>query len=297
MGQRGSLVVAIVCALGASARASAAEESRADALFRAGREAADVLDWDVACEKLRASQQESPAADAAFGLADCEEHRGRLATAWRSFREALTLLPPSDGRRADVEARIAAIEPRVPRIRVRLPPDVPADAAVEIDGAPLARATLATPERVDPGRREVRLRVPGRPTAERVVQALESTTLEVVFPPEPTKCSRTLGWIVGGAGVAALGVGAVTGVIVLQRKSEADRRCPDKRCADASDLDLVDSGRRLAPVSTVGLAVGAVGAAVGGYLVLSCRPGGAPATTIAPTAAADGAGLSLWRSF
>ena len=57
----------------------------AAALFDEGRAALQRRDWDFACAKFAASERLDPAIGTQFNLANCEEERGRLATAWVMF--------------------------------------------------------------------------------------------------------------------------------------------------------------------------------------------------------------------
>src|SRR5450755_3617279 len=79
-----------------TARADAHDPAAAEALFRDGRAAAQRGDWETACPKLRESQRLDPAAGTLLNLADCEEHRGKVATAWQLFRQVVDSLPAND---------------------------------------------------------------------------------------------------------------------------------------------------------------------------------------------------------
>ncbi|HVJ18617.1 MAG TPA: hypothetical protein VM686_24520, partial [Polyangiaceae bacterium] len=60
--------------------------------------------------------------------------------------------------------------------------------------------------------------------------------------------------------------------LVLDAKSTVDENCDaEKRCTPEG-LDASESGKTYGIVTTVGLAVGAVGLGVGSYLVLSATP-------------------------
>jgi hypothetical protein len=90
---------------------------------------------------------------------------------------------------------------------------------------------------------------------------------------------RTVGFIVGGIGVAALAGGTVFGVLALSANGDAvcPSPCPrtdangatPPKLANARQAD--DRANSLAWVSDIGLGVGIVGIAVGTYLVLTAR--------------------------
>src|SRR5260221_9700518 len=64
------------------------DDAGAEALFLEGRRLMDAARFDEACAKFAASQKLAPGLGTLMNLADCEEHRGRTATAWAHFREA-----------------------------------------------------------------------------------------------------------------------------------------------------------------------------------------------------------------
>jgi hypothetical protein len=84
----------------------------------------------------------------------------------------------------------------------------------------------------------------------------------------PADSSRTTWGIValsvGGAGLIASGV---TAAIALGKKSDLDKACMERRCPPEQH-DQVDSYDRLRIASTATLIVGALGTAVGAYLLL-----------------------------
>jgi hypothetical protein len=78
---------------------------------------------------------------------------------------------------------------------------------------------------------------------------------------------RVLGWSALGLAVAGVAVGSVTGVMMYGARSSAEAACPNNLCKPGG-LDDIDHARTYATVSTVGFAVGAATALLGGYLVL-----------------------------
>lgn len=84
--------------------------------------------------------------------------------------------------------------------------------------------------------------------------------------------SPTLGYVIGSVGVAGLITGAVTGVLLLQKKAFVDDHCPAKRF-DPQGLEATKSGETLGIVTTACLITGVVGVGAGTYLVLSAGSG------------------------
>ena len=57
------------------------------------------------------------------------------------------------------------------------------------------------------------------------------TSSSIAVEPRP----RTLGWVVGGLGVAGIGTGVVTGLMLTSKRSAAESACPT-RCARAKPI-------------------------------------------------------------
>src|SRR5882672_5018849 len=115
------IVLALTTAamLGATtAGAQSRDPAAAEALFREGRAAAQRGEWETACPKLRESQRLDPAAGTLLNLADCEQHRGKVATAWQLFRQVVESLPESDERVPLAKHRAADLEKRLPHLTI-----------------------------------------------------------------------------------------------------------------------------------------------------------------------------------
>ena len=94
---------------------------------------------------------------------------------------------------------------------------------------------------------------------------------------------RLAGFIVGGIGVAALGVGTVTGIRALGLRSDAKGLCTDYPAHCSPDANGPnDDSRTFATVSTVSLIAGV--ALVAGAVVLVVTAPRAPSTSTAQLA-------------
>ncbi|HMJ11894.1 MAG TPA: hypothetical protein VK524_10800 [Polyangiaceae bacterium] len=288
--------------------ADAASAAAAEVLFREGRKAADQGDHATACKKFHESNRLDPALGTRFNIADCEEKQGHLASAWTLFKEVGERLPASDDRRSIARRRAEQLEPRIPRLTLRLASSAPAESRVFRGSVELGSASLGVALPLDPGEHEIAVRAPGRTPKTYQVRLDEgqTQTLEVEAGPRSPRAapvtephsttveerpsgSRTAGYIVGGAGIAALGLGAVAGLLVLDRKSTVDENCnADKRCNQAG-VDAAESGRTWGTISTIGLAAGVFGVGVGTYLVLSSSGEGEPRATLGARSSASGA--------
>jgi hypothetical protein len=83
--------------------------------------------------------------------------------------------------------------------------------------------------------------------------------------PEQKGSSKTLGFVLIGAGAAGVAVGSIFGALALGKRSNLDGACnPKSNCPLESQPDI-DSLHTFATVSTVGFVVGGVGLATGNF--------------------------------
>jgi hypothetical protein len=114
-------------------------------------------------------------------------------------------------------------------------------------------------------------------------------------PDAPSSSGRTLGWIVGGAGVLALGAGTGFGFAALSDHRDATSRCPSSPCADAAGVSLEENAKTKAWIADAGIGLGLLSVAVGAWLVLRPADAARPAATarIVPTGGRSTVGVSL----
>lgn len=297
------LVASALSVLPLRAHAQSSDPAAAETLFEAGRAAFERKDYDEACAKFAESHRLDPAAGTLINLAACNEERGKLASAWENWREALSLLRVDDERRPGVEKRKLELDARLPRLEVRLAPGAPSGSDVSRDGVTLGPAALGLPLPVDPGPHRVEVRALGRSPRSYEVVAEEGRLVELVVdvgpvlsgaqatstakappPPRPDSSSdsrRTTGYTVGGIGLLGLGIGAVTGLVALDRKNTIEETCEkkdDRYACPSEGADAAKSGKTLATVSTIATISGLALTATGLVLVLT-SPNEGPAVT------------------
>jgi hypothetical protein len=263
----------------------------AEALFRAGRAAAERGDFATACPKFEESRRLDPTLGTAFNLADCDEHIGKMASAWQLFREVAQRLPPGDERIAIATARAAALEPSLPKLLLRVSTPLPAGTLVVRDGVEIGSAGFELALPVDAGDHVIVVKAPGhvdRQFATRVAGGQTSEVLIEVGPFQPAappaavavdtadlgghvsgSSRRTFGFVLLGVGGAAIVTSGVAGAVALSAKKTVDSGCDlEKRCTPAA-LDAGTRGRTAATISTVAFGVGLAGGVAGMYLLLT----------------------------
>jgi hypothetical protein len=323
----------LVCSLAlphgiALAQPSATEKAEADALFNDGRKLMGQKRYAEACRKLEASQKLDPAGGTLLNLAVCHEAEGKLATAWVEFNDAL-VQAKSDKKLDRVKLareRIADLEGKLPKITITLDPAVkPGQVEVKRDGQSVSDALFGTAVPVDPGPHTVSASAPGHKAWTTSIDLGAGDARTVVVPelaivkapappasssppppPPPPRGRLIAGYVVGGVGLLALGVGTYFGVRTLSKKSQSDDQCPTADTCTDEGVELNDAARQAATVSNIGLGLGIVGVGVGAFLVLTAPRGHARRVSpsgntsslrLAPTGGPGGGGLSLSGAF
>jgi hypothetical protein len=270
-----------------SAFAQQRDATTGEALFRAGRAAAEKGDYSTACPKFEESQRLDPALGTVFNLADCDEHIGKIATAWQLFREVAQRLPPGDDRIGIANGRASSLEPRLPKLVLKVKTALPSGTTVLRDGVELGNAGFDLPIPVDPGEHVILVKAPGRADREFLTRTNVSQTSEVVLDVGPVAVSSTtkstnvdvgvrssssgrtaLGvslLVLGGAGIAT---GLATGAIALSAKDTVENGCDTRKLCTDEAIEAGDRGKTAANISTIAFTVGLVGTAAGVFVLL-----------------------------
>lgn len=306
----GALLLAAAALCATPRSALAADPAAAEALFKEGRRLFKEGKVDEACPKLAESQRLDPSPGTALNLAACHEQQGKLASAWAEFLVASRLARArgENARAGEAARRASLLEPKLSTLVVRAREAAP-NMVIKRNGDTIEAAQIGTRLPVDPGEYVISAEAPGRapfrqsvvvkPNADSASVEVPPLTPEsseparaavrpnaspaaaasppVASPPEAEAAQSTperplLGYVVGGAGLAALGVGATFGVMALSTYSKADKGCPDHDQCSQGAIDDRDRAVTQAWVANAGIGVGLVGVAVGSYLLFFKHP-------------------------
>lgn len=284
------------------------DDALAQALFDDGQRLMDEGRYAEACPRLAESQRIDPAGGTLLNLAVCREFEGRTATAWVTFKEAVEVARREGrgDRQALAEQHLAALEPRLSRLRVDVPEAARiAGLTVAVDGIALGAGAWGVATPIDPGEHRVVASAPGRrPWETRIGVAADGASAVVTLgvperieartsaPPKPAAARpaassrdvrRPVGLALLGVGVVGLGAGTVAGLFAIGKENEArERGCIGATCPDATALDASNAANDAAIAATVFLPVGVAAAAAGVVLLVLARP--APPRAVSPTA-------------
>lgn len=274
------------------AHADPRDPRAADALFREARELIKAGDCENAIPKLRASQRLDPAAGTLLSLAQCEEKMNKPGSAWLHYKQAVELLPADDTRRPYAVARRNATTVDAPKITVQPSGDVPDDATILWDEIELDARSLDVPLPVDAGDHAVVVSCPGHkdgrfailighggskiirvacgePDATTTVSVTDqgghppTSDGAVKQQPDASDSTATLGYVLGGAGLVALGAGAYFSVHASQLNEQATNSTENYNdlgfcntyCSERTDLSRKNSTYAYASFGTGGALV------------------------------------------
>ncbi len=294
--------------------ASAADPAAAETLFTEAKALIAQGKYAEACPKLEESQRLDAGIGTLFNLGDCYEHIGRTASAWAAFLEvgALAKTANQKTREADARGRAAQLEPKLSKLVVAPSPAAANLSAIVVkrDATEVGRAQWGSQVPVDPGKHVVVASAPGKKTwqSEVVVAAPGAVTVTipaledapepppsvVVAPRERSRAVRAhastnqgavqrgIGFILGGVGLAGLGVGSYFGLSSIAKHSDAAPHCDASSTCDETGVALRHGAREHGNVSTVAFATGGA-FLITGAIVLLTAPRGASSADDART--------------
>lgn len=237
----------------------------------------------------------------ASAYAHFEEFLGKYAT-----------MPPTQQqqqlkRAQSAQAEMARIGPLRAWLKVTLPPPPLPDMKIFLDdGVELSGPTLGLELPVDPGQHTLMVQVPDRPISKQIVQLDKGQHLsvELVVPPAPPIVEtptqpkgstdvvvppsridppsampraqpagiRTAAYVIGGIGVAGLGVGAVMGGLVASKANVIKLGCPNAVCVNQASFDAHGSAKMYGLLSEIGFGLGIAGFGLGTVLYFASSP-------------------------
>jgi len=319
-----------------------AQPNSAETLYREGQRLLDAGQVREACLKLAESQRLEPATGTLINLATCHEKEGKTATAWTEFNQVVQEAERTNRKDRVKFAREHAgtLEQKLRKAVITLRGAQPGR-VVRIAGQEFPGSISGTPIPVDPGEQEIVVSAPGKKTwTQRVTLAEGPGTSTFEVPPlqdaqeaapapvavkventvDPRQhetdhatdssrgnTKRTIGFVVAGAGVLALGAGGFFGLRALSQNDDSNKNADAARSAWASGNG--SEARRLADQSTsdhdsaassqtVGIIAGATGAValgVGIYLIVTAKK--TPTTAVVPMIGPNVAGASASLAF
>jgi hypothetical protein len=329
------LLLSMSSATSAFAEPTPQERALGEALFEEGRALMARGNLKEACPKLAESYRLDPGGGTLLNLALCHSREGKIATAWVEFRDSQAIARRD--KRLDREEAAAAemrrLEAMLSRLSIIIPPEAMVPGlSIKLDDTLIAKAAWGTKVPIDPGKHSIVAEAPGRrtfattveigPTAAEptvtipplaaaprapgnapsspppVVSASPETNTSPPQLPPRGSGQRMAGYVIGGVGVAGIGIGAGFGVAAIFKQKDSNAICPGTVCRrdQESALELNQDAKTFARVSNIAFGVGAVGVVAGSILILTA-PRQKKDATVGVAFYRGGGGVSLDGAF
>ena len=155
----------------------------AEKLFQDGRNFMTEGKLVEACDAFRRSNELEARVGTLLNLANCEEKRGRIATAWSTFVEARALAKRlGDDRAAEADKRAATLAPKLPYLTVKVAHPLP-DLVVRRNGIEVPAAELEHEVPLDPGAYDIDASATGHQGFKQSVELAAGSHVTVAVPP------------------------------------------------------------------------------------------------------------------
>ncbi len=271
-----------------TATAAKPPAATAEELFLKAKALVAAGDFANGCPLFAESYALDPQVGALLNVAACYEGEGRTASAWAFWEKSAEIAAAKEEpeRAAFARSRAQALESRLLRVTISVAPQPGEDRiALTVDHVPLLAAEWAVARPMDPGEHEIEAHGAGLASwSSRFVVTegqVPSVVVPVLEPTRPAEAPTTTrlekperhvavwvptAWTLGGAGLAALSVGAAFGIasIVNNDASTENRNCVGLDCnpTGRSDLARARQDERIADASYAIGGAALVGAAV-----------------------------------
>jgi hypothetical protein len=294
-------VVLVTFFSGATAQADpAGDATHAQTLFDEAVKLLQKKDFAAACPRFAESFALDPAGGTALDLAFCYESQDRLASAIETYRAALRIAEADhrEDRELSTKTKIGELDAKAGHLHlIASPSDWRAQSwQVLLDAKPITPDAMDAAFPMDAGAHVLTVSAPDKRTYARSFAIGDGQTTELVIEPladvarpKPTVLAtkptseqppvfilrddvprRNWSIAVGSAGIVAIGVGVVSGIVAANLHAESNRLCPTTGCSqDGSDAEK--QADRVAWVSNIGFVAGAALVGVGTYLFFTAR--------------------------
>jgi hypothetical protein len=309
-----SLTVACI-AHSSVAHADNANAAAAEALFTEGRRLVNEGDFANACPKFAESERLDPSVATLLNLGACYEKAGRTASAWATFREAVSAAQAAkrDDYLQIAQKRAMALEPTLSRVIISQHDASATGVEIKRDGVAVSQAELGVPIPVDPGQHVIEASAPakkpwqatltvaaGAPPATVEIPPLEDApaapsppvlatppppadtqSSQVVTPPRDEGAGNTqrlIGIVTGAVGVVGLGIGTAFVLSAHSDYNDSLSNCTtNKNVCNASGVSERNSALTSGNIATVAYSIGAAAVAAGVVIWLTA-PSSQPAS-------------------
>jgi hypothetical protein len=303
--------------------AVADNKSRADELFKDAKKLMADKQFSTACPKFEESYKLDPGIGGELNIARCYEEWGKLGRAYHAYADAEKQAKKAkDPRTPKIHELVAAIEPLVPRLMIRVPQGSETKGLqLKIDGVAVNKEDFGNAQLVDPGPKQIVYTLPGGFKKTTLVPIERGSTSEVTLelpkhkepdksqdkndvvvvapsPAPPGRNQRIAGIAVGATGVVLIGVSSYMTLAARSKYNDAlAAHCNNATdMCDAQGLADTHDARHSANIATVLFSVG-LAAAGGGVALYLLAPKAATSSEhayyLVPSVTPEGAALAF----
>lgn len=325
---------AVIWVCGAT-RFAGAQGVDAEELFNQGNKLMEQGELVQACDAFEASNRAEPTAGTLIQLGKCLSHRGRIASAWSAYKDALTRAKDPTKRNIAGDAALA-LESRLSYLTIAVSDENRVEQlTITRDGDPLDPTSWNHALPVDghdytivaraPGHRSWQTAVHVEPEQDRAViniprldalpRPAEPSPSPVAPPPalparviqlpaaqprSSLSATRKLSIVLGVTSMLAVATAATLGTAANREQADASQLCPDaaRACAQGAQANLlVSAGNRWAFDANVAWSLAGGAALVSGILWWIGAPSEAenPQIAVVPTATSGAIGVVVVR--
>lgn len=268
--------------------------------------------FDRACPKLEEALAAEGTMIVRFRLAECYEQIGKLASAFTRYREVAgeAALTDASEREAFAKKKALELEPRVPRLKLLVPPEVGAVTTLNIavDDQSIERNSWSNDIMLDMGTHAITVTGSGYRTwtftfelkTEREIRTIQVPNQTIPVAPAPPPAPRgpapdegggglapqtIAGITVGAAGVVMMAIGIGMGVAAKGQFDDSLSGCNAQDQCDASAIAAQESAVTEGNAATAIFIIGAVATAGGVVLWLLAPSNDDVALGVTPTGA------------
>ncbi|HET7541760.1 MAG TPA: hypothetical protein VFK05_17920 [Polyangiaceae bacterium] len=232
------------------------------------REAASLAETSNQIERMKTAQTRAARLEPRLAWLTIEVAKEALVPGLQIRRNGVLVATDLSGTAIPVDPGDVTVEAAAPghlpfstkvkvptkgRVSVAIPALQAAPEPTPVPGAVGAAATTAQPEGAAPA--------PANATPQAAATAPSSSA-----KPAPAEQRSLIPWIVGGAGVVALGVGTVFGLKAISNADDSRADCPNGVCNSEQGQKDADAAHTQATISTVSFVLGGAAIATGAVL-------------------------------
>jgi serine/threonine-protein kinase len=256
------------------------------------REAASLAETSGQTERMKTAQARAARLEPRLSWLTIEIAKDALVPGLQIRRNAVPVSSELSGTPTPIDPGEVVVDASAPG---RLPFSTKVKVAVKARAVVTIPALQVAPEAAPAVVPPPSAGVEGAAAAPVAAAAAPASAAKDSPPPAPAKAERTspIPWLVGGAGVVALGVGTYFGFRAISKANDAEEMCPNGQCLDEQGQTAADDAHTAAKISNISFALGALAVATGAVLYFTLPTKQGTQVGVLPMVEPSSVGLAL----